>query len=44
MNTAEFSDDVRKRTPIDIAFETLRQSVRQLSGMLNSVRRTRSKG
>ena len=40
MNTSEFSDDVRERPQIDVAFETLRQSVRQLSGMLNSVRRT----
>ena len=43
MNTSEFSDDVQERKRIDVAFETLRQSVRQLSGMLNSVRRTRSK-
>lgn len=41
MNTSDFSDDVRGRTQIDAAFETLRQSVRQLSGMLSSVRRTR---
>lgn len=44
MNTSEFSDDVQERTQIDVAFETLRQSVRQLSGMFSSVRRTRSKG
>jgi len=44
MNTSEFSDDVREPNRIDLAFETLRQSVRQLSGMLNSVRPTRSKG
>lgn len=44
MNTADFSDDVRERTQIDVAFETLRQSVRQLSGMFSSLRRTRSKG
>lgn len=43
MNTSEFSDDVRSRSQIDVAFETLRQSVRQLSGMLSSVRQTRSK-
>jgi hypothetical protein len=43
MNTSEFSDDVRERTQIDAALETLRQSIRQLSGMLNSVRRTKSK-
>jgi hypothetical protein len=44
MNTSEFSDDVRERNQIDVAFETLRQSVRQLSGMFSSIRRTRSKG
>lgn len=44
MNTSAFSDDVRERTQVDIAFETLRQGVRQLSGMLNSMRRTKSKG
>jgi hypothetical protein len=44
MHTSEFSDDVRKQTPIETAFETLRQSVRQISGMLYSVRGTRSKG
>ena len=44
MNTSEFSDDVRERTQIEIAFETLRQSMRQLSRMLNSLCRTRSKG
>jgi len=32
-----------KQTPIDAAFATLRQSVRQLSGMLDSMRRARSK-
>jgi hypothetical protein len=44
MNTSEFSDDVRERNQIDVAFETLRQSVRQLSGMFSSVRRTGPKG
>jgi len=34
MRTSEFSDDVQKRTPIDTAFETLRESIRQLSGVL----------
>lgn len=43
MNTSEFSDDVRERTQIDVAFDTLKQSVRQLSGMLNSMRQKRSK-
>jgi len=32
-----------KQTPIDAAFEKLRQSVLQLSGMLSSVRGTQSK-
>jgi hypothetical protein len=41
MHTSDFSDGVRKQTPIEGAFETLRQSVRQLSGMLDSVRRKR---
>jgi len=44
MNTSEFSDDAPKRNRSDVAFETLRQSVRQLSGFLNSVRPTRPKG
>jgi hypothetical protein len=44
MNTSEFSDDVRERTQTDVAFETLRHSMRQLSGLLSSVRRTRLKG
>jgi hypothetical protein len=44
MNTSEFSDDVPERNRIDVAFETLRQSVRLLSGMLDSVRRRPSKG
>ena len=33
-----------KQTPIDTAFATLRRSVRQLSGLLNSTRQARSKG
>ena len=41
MHTSDLSDP--KQTPIDAAFETLRQSVLQLSGILNSVRRTQSK-
>ena len=44
MNTSEYSDDVRDLSQIEVAFETVRQSVRQLSGMLSSVRRTKSKG
>ena len=41
MNTSDFSDDVQERTSIYGAFEKLRQSVRQLSGMINAARRTR---
>jgi hypothetical protein len=44
MYTSDLSDLVGEQTPIDAVLETLRQSVRQLSGMLNSVRRTRPKG
>ena len=44
MSDSDLSDLVQKQTTIDAAFETLRESVRQLSGMLNSVRRTRSRG
>ena len=33
-----------KKTPIDTAFAKLRQSARQLSGMLDSMRRARPKG
>jgi hypothetical protein len=40
----KLSDVVQKQTPIDAVLETLRESVRQLSGMLTSRRRTRSKG
>jgi hypothetical protein len=43
METSDLSDHVPTQTPFDSAFETLRQSVRQLSGMLNSVRQPRSK-
>lgn len=43
MNTAEFSDAVQEQTQIGQALETVRQSMRQLSGMFGSVRRTRSK-
>ena len=43
METSDFSDIVRKCTPVDAAFETLRESVRQLSAKLTSGRRTRSK-
>ena len=43
MHTSNLSDSVQKLRPVDTAVETLRQSVRQLSGMLSSVRRTRPK-
>lgn len=44
METSDFSDVIGLRqTPIDTAFETLRESVRQLTGMLIPGRRTRSK-
>jgi hypothetical protein len=41
MHTSDLSEV--KQTSMDAAFETLRQSVLLLSGMLNSVRRTPSK-
>jgi hypothetical protein len=37
MHTSDFSDDVRNQTPIDATFETLKQSVRQLAGMLEKL-------
>jgi hypothetical protein len=43
METPDFSDVGQKQTPLEVAFETLRESVRQLSGILTSERRTRSK-
>lgn len=43
MNTSEFSHDARERSHFDVAFEILSQSLRQLSEMLNSVRRAKSK-
>ena len=43
MHTSDLSDAVEKQTPMNAAFDTLRQSVRQLSGMLGSVRRARPK-
>ena len=36
METPDFSDAGQRRRRIDMAFETLRESVRQLSGMLSS--------
>ena len=44
MNTSDFSDDAGERTQIDMAYETLRQSVRQLSGMFRSERGMKSRG
>ena len=44
MHTSDLSDFAGKQAPIDAAFAALRQSVRQLSGMLDSIRRARSKG
>ena len=43
METTDFSDVGQRQTPVDVAFETLRESVRQLSVMLTSGRRTTSK-
>jgi hypothetical protein len=43
MQSAGFSDAMQKQTPVDAAFETLRESVRQLSGVLTSGRRKRPK-
>ena len=43
MRASELSDLAGKQKAIDAAFATLRQSVRQLSGMLDSIRRGRSK-
>ena len=42
MQSGDLADVMQKRTPIDAAFEILRESVRQLSGMLTSGRRKRS--
>jgi hypothetical protein len=42
MNTSDFSDTRAEESSLSAALEKLRQSVRQLSGMLNSRRRTRS--
>jgi hypothetical protein len=44
MHTSDLADLVPRQTQIDVVFERLRESVRQLSGMLNSVRQTESKG
>ncbi len=43
METPDFSDVGQRQTAIDAAFETLRESVRQLAGMLSSARRSTSK-
>lgn len=44
MDASGSSDCARTQTSVDAAFEALRQSIRELSGMLNLVRQTRSKG
>jgi hypothetical protein len=41
MNTSDFSDTTVREGALNVAFDTLRQTIRQLSGMLNSRRRTR---
>jgi len=41
MHTSDLADLVPKRTQMDVAFETLREGVRQLSRMLRSARQTR---
>jgi hypothetical protein len=43
MHSTSFSDAGQKQTSIDAALETVRKSVRHLSGLLRSGRRTRSK-
>jgi len=43
MHTSDLSHLAWKQRPIDAALATMRQSVRQLSGMLNAIRRARSK-
>lgn len=43
MHSPGLADVAGKPTPIDAAVAALRQSVRQLSGMLNSIRQARSK-
>ncbi|MGE5057572.1 MAG: hypothetical protein ACM3WP_25700 [Acidobacteriota bacterium] len=43
MHTSDLSDSARKQPFVDAAFEKLCQSVRQLSGILSSARRTGSK-
>ena len=41
MNTSDFSDTTVRGGALNVAFDALRQSIRQLSQMLNSNRRTR---
>ncbi len=43
MQTSDFSDAVRKQTPVDTTFAALWHSIRQLSSLLSSGRRTTSK-
>ncbi len=42
MNTSDFSDATVRESSLNGGFERLRQSIRHLSGMLNSKRSTRS--
>jgi hypothetical protein len=42
MNTSDFSDTTVKAGFLNVAFDSLRQSIRRLSGMLNSKQKTRS--
>jgi sugar diacid utilization regulator len=42
MNTSDFSDTTVKAGSLNVAFDSLRQSILQLSGMLNSKQKTRS--
>jgi hypothetical protein len=41
MNTSDFSDTAAKEGLLNVVFDKLRQSIRQLSGMLDSRRKTR---
>lgn len=43
LHTSDLSDSVPTQTSVEAVFEKLSQSVRQLSGILNSARRTSSK-
>jgi len=43
MHTSDLADFAPKQTQIDVAFDKLRESIRQLSGILNSARQKRSR-